>query len=339
MDRCVGRKATLRCGRITSNRSGNELFDDAARMVCGGHDEPSAQCSDAESNEARARRREPSHRAAVQSDECAQQQGRNEGERNRPRMFSKKDHVAKSIGIASCAMAEMVSINFADPVALIPLPGVVLLPHTALPLHIFEPRYRQMIRHALEGSPSASIQPIAVASIMPDAKSTLRDPPLREVVCVAHIVQHQSHADGRFDIVLQGLCRAAIERLDAPDGKRLYRQAILRPLENPGAIVAGLGKMRNEMRALLSGLRFQRMQSARAVLGWIERKELSHQAALELVAFALVKDEGLRYRILAESDAYERAKLVWGDLHRTDRFIAKAELQLGKDAPRGVSWN
>ena len=236
-------------------------------------------------------------------------------------------------------MAEMVSINFAEPVAIIPLPGVVLLPHTALPLHIFEQRYRQMIRHALGGSPSASIQPIAIASIMPDAKSTLRDPPLREVVCVAHIVQHQTHTDGRFDIVLQGLCRAAIESLHEPTAKRLYRQAILRPIENPVAVVPGLRRMRDEMRALLSGLRFQRMQSARAVLAWIERKELSHQAALELVAFALVKDDELRYRILSESDAYERAKLIWTDLHRTDRFIAKAELQLGKDAPRGVSWN
>ncbi len=236
-------------------------------------------------------------------------------------------------------MGEIVSINFADPVALLPLPGVVLLPHTALPLHIFEPRYRQMIRRALAGSPCASVQPIAIASITPQAKATARNPPLREVVCVGHIVQHQVHTDGRFDIVVQGLCRAAIERLDEPDSKRLYRQAILRPLENPGADVPGLRRMRDEMRALLSGLRFQRMQSARAVLAWIERKELSHQAALELVAFALVKDEELRYRILSESDAYERAKLIWTDLHRTERFIARAEQQLSRERPRGVNWN
>ncbi len=254
-------------------------------------------------------------------------------------MFCEKDHLSESIGIASCAMSEMVSINFAEPVALIPLPGVVLLPHSALPLHIFEPRYRQLVRRALEGSPTASIRPVAIASIEPDAKVTLRDPPLRGVVCVAHIVRHEAHPDGRYDIVLQGLCRAAIERLDEPDAKRLYRQAVVRPLENPAVAAPGLSRMRHEMRALLSGLRFQRMHSARAVLAWLERKELSHQAALELVAFALVKDEELRYRILAEGDAHERAVMVWADLHRTDRFIAKAEQQLGRPAPRGVSWN
>lgn len=166
-----------------------------------------------------------------------------------------------------------------------------------------------------------------------------RNPPLRSVVCVAHIVQHRSLPDGRFDIVVQGLCRASIDRLDEPEGQRLYREAILRPIEDPTLAVPGLKKMRSEMRSLLSGLRFQRMESARAVLSWIERKELSHQAALELVAFALVKDEELRYQILSEGDAFERAKIIWADLHKTDRFIAKAELQLAKKAPRGVSWN
>ena len=236
-------------------------------------------------------------------------------------------------------MAEMISINFSEPVALFPLPGVVLLPHTALPLHIFEPRYRQMIRHALDGSTTSGVRPIAIASISPSAKMAQRNPPLRSVVCVAHIVQHRPIPDGRFDIVVQGLCRASIDRLDEPEGQRLYREAILRPIEDPTLSVPGLKKMRSEMRSLLSGLRFQRMESARAVLSWIDRKELPHQGALELVAFALVKNEELRYQILSESDAFERAKIIWADLHKTDRFIAKAELQLAKKAPRGVSWN
>lgn len=236
-------------------------------------------------------------------------------------------------------MSEMISINFSEPVALFPLPGVVLLPHTALPLHIFEPRYRQMVSHALGGSATSGSRPIAIASICPSAKISQRNPPLRSVVCVAHIVQRSPHPSDRFDIVVQGLCRAAIERLDEPEGQRLYREAILRPIEDPTLAVPGLRKMRDEMRTMLSGVRFQRMQSARAVLAWIERKELSHQGALELVAFALVKDEELRYQILSESDAFERAKIIWTDLHKTDQFIAKAELQLGKEAPRGVSWN
>jgi len=243
------------------------------------------------------------------------------------------------MNIIKAAMGELISINFSEPVALFPLPGVVLLPHTALPLHIFEPRYRQMIRHAISPSQTSTIRPIAIASICPSAKMVQRNPPLRNVVCVAHIVQHHPLADGRFDIIVQGLCRASIERLDEPEGQRLYRQAIVRPIEDPTQTVPGLGKVRAEVRSLLAGMRFQRMQSARAVLAWLERRELSHQGALELVAFALVRDETLRYRILSEGDALERAHIIWDDLRKTDRFIAKAEPQLELDAPRGVWLN
>lgn len=260
------------------------------------------------------------------------------GAMNCPNSSESSDFL-KYCGIPLGAMPEMISINFAEPVAIFPLPGVVLLPHTALPLQIFEPRYRQMIQHALRGSASTGTKPLALASISPIAKGSQRNPPLRKVVCVAHIVQHRAHGDGRYDIVLQGLCRAAIERLDEPSGPRLYREAIVRPIEDPTLVVPGLKRVRDEVKSLLSGLRFQRMQSARAVLEWIERKELSHHGAMELVAFALVKDDELRYQILSESDALERAKLIWTDLHRTDRFIAKAEEQLGRETPRGVSWN
>jgi hypothetical protein len=56
-------------------------------------------------------------------------------------------------------------------------------------------------------------------------------------------------------------------------------------------VVPGLEKMQREVRSLLSGLGFRQMESARVFLSWIDRKEFSHQSALELVAFALVKNK------------------------------------------------
>lgn len=236
-------------------------------------------------------------------------------------------------------MASFISINFTKPMALLPLPGVVLLPHTALPLHIFEPRYRQMVDHALGNNPDKAPVSIAVATIRPDSALSDRDPPVREIVCVAHIVQHHKHPDGKYDIVLQGLCRASIERIDEPDGQRLYRQAQLNPLEFPLAKPRGLGIVRKQVRQLLSGMRLQRMQSARAVLQLLDNKSLSNEGALELVAFALVKNDDLRYQILSERDPYKRARIVWADLDRTDRLLAKALMQVDQDLPRGVNWN
>ncbi|MSR28433.1 MAG: hypothetical protein EXS03_02510 [Phycisphaerales bacterium] len=237
------------------------------------------------------------------------------------------------------SMSETVALNFAEPIALLPLHGVVMLPHSALPLHVFEPHYRQMMRDALAGGAEVPPKPIAIAAIEPSAPATDRTPPVREAVCIGHIVKHRHRGDGSFDLILQGLCRAAIERIEEPEGDRLYRRAILRPLDDPSAKVPGLKRMRREMRGLLAGLRLQNLQCVRSVMGWIDRPELSHQGAIELIAFAVIKNEEVRYQVLAEADPYRRARIIWEELERTDRLIAKAQSQVGEDPPRGVSWN
>ena len=61
--------------------------------------------------------------------------------------------------------------------------------HPALPRHIFESRYRQMIRHALDGSITSGFRSIAIASTGLSAKMAERNQLLRSDVCVAHVVQ------------------------------------------------------------------------------------------------------------------------------------------------------
>ena len=60
-------------------------------------------------------------------------------------------------------MSHTLTIDFNKPIALFPLPGCVLLPHNATPLHIFEPRYRAMTSDALDTTgliAMASMRPI-----------------------------------------------------------------------------------------------------------------------------------------------------------------------------------
>jgi Lon protease-like protein len=94
-----------------------------------------------------------------------------------------------------------------------PLAGAVLFPRGHLPLHIFEPRYRAMVRDAL-----ASDQLIGM--IQPRASD---DPPaLFEVGCIGRIVGADELDDGRFNIVLEGLGRFRVlgeAQVDTP-----YRQ-------------------------------------------------------------------------------------------------------------------
>lgn len=84
-----------------------------------------------------------------------------------------------------------------------PLPGAVLFPRMHLPLHIFEPRYRSLVQHAL-----ASDQRIGM--IQP---RTAGDPPLLyDVGCVGKIGHVEALDDGRYNIVLEGLSRFRVLR-------------------------------------------------------------------------------------------------------------------------------
>jgi hypothetical protein len=63
-----------------------------------------------------------------------------------------------------CGMAEEMSIrvNFSRPLPLFPLPQVVMLPQQITPLHIFEPRYRQMVDRALDGAGQIAMAKYAI---------------------------------------------------------------------------------------------------------------------------------------------------------------------------------
>lgn len=77
-----------------------------------------------------------------------------------------------------------------------PLPGALLFPRAQLPLHIFEPRYREMVADALDG-------PGRIAMIQPQAPGD-DTAPLYEVGCVGEIVGVEELDDGRYNIVLLG---------------------------------------------------------------------------------------------------------------------------------------
>ncbi|HEV2865245.1 MAG TPA: LON peptidase substrate-binding domain-containing protein [Allosphingosinicella sp.] len=88
-------------------------------------------------------------------------------------------------------------------VAIFPLAGALLFPRTQLPLHIFEPRYRTMVRDAL-----ASDRLIA----MVQPKGEDEPPELFEIGCIGRIASVEELDDGRFNIVLEGLSRFRIAR-------------------------------------------------------------------------------------------------------------------------------
>jgi Lon protease-like protein len=86
-------------------------------------------------------------------------------------------------------------------VPIFPLQGALLFPRAQLPLHIFEPRYRDMVRDALG-------QDSLIAMVQPRDESEI--PSLFEIGCIGRIVGAEELEDGRFNIVLEGVSRFRI---------------------------------------------------------------------------------------------------------------------------------
>lgn len=101
-----------------------------------------------------------------------------------------------------------------------PLPRIVFFPGSALPLHVFEPRYRAMMEDCLSSGPRA----IAMALLAPGWEDDYEgNPPIRSIAGAGRIADWQRRPDGRFDLVLYGVARVELEELVG--GDKPYRRA------------------------------------------------------------------------------------------------------------------
>jgi len=90
-----------------------------------------------------------------------------------------------------------------DTVSVFPLSAALLLPGGRMPLNIFEPRYLEMIDHALaHGRLIGMVQPRLDGATRDDG-----EPELCEVGCLGRLTSFAESGDGRYLISLQGVCR------------------------------------------------------------------------------------------------------------------------------------
>ena len=238
-------------------------------------------------------------------------------------------------------MDEPIIVDFSRPMPVFPLPGVVVLPHAVRPLHIFEPRFRQMVANGLEEAeahgPGQGGQ-LAMACLAPRCGES--PVCLRPVVCIGRIVEHEPLPDGRSNIRVQGLCRApASPAFTSPRGStsttwwtcpRSNRQRRL-----PGApwIPRPPAPPARQRAA------FWRMQSVQGLIYWLDQEEVPVHALVELVAHELISDDDQRYAVLAEADPHCRPRIVHRELLSLERLIAATDRQSWHNWPKGLSWN
>lgn len=185
-----------------------------------------------------------------------------------------------------------------------PLPRVVFFPGTYLPLHIFEPRYRALMRDCLESG-----RPImGVTLLKPGYEIDYEGrPPMHEVCTIGRIERHEELPDGRFNLVLRGLARARITELPPED--RLYRRARAEVLD---------GKI-NQDRVSRDAL--TTLLSTASLVGAIVRRthpnfslgiqndDPPHHVT-DTLADRLLADPAVRQSVLETLDVVERIKLL-----------------------------
>jgi hypothetical protein len=107
-----------------------------------------------------------------------------------------------------------------------PLPNVVLFPQVFLPLHIFEPRYRDMVADALEGD-----RLIGMVLLRPGWETDYEGrPPVYPIGCAGLITNHERLPDGRYNIVLRGIEKF---RIVEETREQTYRVARIEGLHEP----------------------------------------------------------------------------------------------------------
>ena len=99
-------------------------------------------------------------------------------------------------------------------IAVFPLSNFIIFPKTNVPLNIFEPRYIQMIDDAMKGNRIIGI-------IQPKKTGDLKKPNLYDVGCAGKITSFNETEDGRYLIVLNGICRFKI--ISEENNDKLYR--------------------------------------------------------------------------------------------------------------------
>jgi Lon protease-like protein len=186
-----------------------------------------------------------------------------------------------------------------------PLPELTFFPHTLLPLHVFEARYRAMVMDCL-----ARDKRMAVVGLKPGYEPTYEGKPaVYPIAGVGRIVQCERLATGRFNILLKGESRVRIDHELPAD--TLYRMVAGTLLGETGADGDGVGALTERVTGRCLGI----LRAVKRPTAEME-KALSGAgpgAVCDRIASAIIPEAAARQALLEEVDVARRlSKLAEG---------------------------
>jgi Lon protease-like protein len=192
--------------------------------------------------------------------------------------------------------------KFSGTVRLFPLPNLVMFPNVMQPLHVFEPRYRELVADAL-----ADDQLIAMALLEPGWESDYEGrPQIAPMACLGKIATHCSLEGGKYNLLLLGVRRVRI--IEELPPKQLYRQARVELCEDRcDASPARQAELQRELLAAFKRL-LPRVPDAAEQLDELLAKQVPLGMLTDIVSYTLDFDLALKQHLLGELCVERRAE-------------------------------
>jgi Lon protease-like protein len=196
-------------------------------------------------------------------------------------------------------MPETVELPKAVPV--MPLPGVLLFPNALLPLHIFEPRFRDMLAHALDDE-----RMLCVALVRPERQQWRTSDDFFPISTVGLIRACVGRSDGTSDLILQGIHRVKFSEFEqeAP-----FPIARIKPLKTRTKLTVETDALAAKVLEFYTRLK----ESGRELPEKIDRylSEMNDPEMLaDLIAATFISDAARRQQLLEELDLNQRLRLL-----------------------------
>lgn len=204
---------------------------------------------------------------------------------------------------------------------LFPLPNVLLYPGAVLPLHVFEPRFVQLV----EDLRASDDDRLALALLKPGWKDSYFDaPPIHAVGGVGRLTSVQRAQDGRYNVLVEGIGRA---RLAEEPSKRLYRTVTAEMLPEPPADDEAL---KEQLRTALSDWSEDTVQAH-------PQRGVSYLADVLLLTLGVPIDE--KQRIFEILDPAARARAVLGHYRAAQQLSQRLDAMRGADGAGRAELN
>lgn len=222
--------------------------------------------------------------------------------------------------------------EFSGLLPLFPLPKVVLFPGARLPLHIFEPRYREMVSDAERDEGLIGLVCLKQRREQGDGGNS----PVHPVACVGQMRNLQKLPDGRYLMQLVGVARARIrEELDVDKPYRLARVELMPDVVNPLDPEPVSPLFDRTLEAF--NIMLRNLADLPGSLVSIQ-KNAPPGLLLDVLSYYLPVDSLIKQRLLEESEVHDRARLLLRILHELGQVVPDDDTVRFRIFPK-PSWN